>query len=336
MCAVQSFGPRHAPGWVALSNALLNRQVTAGALLDEDARRDPTQLSRRWVVLDRGDGGGVVGTAHLYFFPFDPPGCLHASVLVHPAHRGRGVGRALWRTLEAEARQHNGARLAATVADNDAASLAWARRRGFAPQFHRFTSKLDLHTFDAAAFQADVERAAAQGVDFADLHGADGPTLDRYVNFVADRLTETPDLAGHPRWPLEQVREILRLDHAPRPEWLVLAVGPDGQWLGTTAMVAVASGTVAYNELTAVAPGARGRGLALLLKLQAIRRAREAGFPVMRTNNHSANTPMLAVNRRLGFAPLPGQYTLVRPAPDSGRARVCPQTFRATPSGRQS
>ncbi len=318
--AVQPFGPRHAPGWVALSNALLNRQVSAGALLDEDARRDPTQLSRRWVVLDGVDGGEVVGTAHLYFFPFDPPGCLHASVLVHPERRGRGVGRALWGALEAEARRHPGARLAATVADNDAAGLAWARRRGFAPQFHRFTSELDLRTFDPAAFRADEERAAAQDVDFAALNGADGPTLDRYLNFVADRLTETPDLAGHPRWPRAQVREILRLDHAPHPEWLVLAVGPGGQWLGTTAMVAVASGTVAYNELTAVAPEARGRGLALPLKLQAIRRAREAGFPVMRTNNHSANAPMLAVNRRLGFAPLPGQYTLIRPAPACGSA----------------
>ncbi|UTA50647.1 hypothetical protein MSS93_13375 [Deinococcus radiodurans] len=32
----------------------------------------------------------------------------------------------------------------------------------------------------------------------------------------------------------------------------------------------------------------------------------------MATNNHSANAPMLAVNRRLGFAPQVGKWELFR------------------------
>ncbi|GAA5515022.1 hypothetical protein Dcar01_03786 [Deinococcus carri] len=297
-----------APAWADLTGRLTGRRVTAERLREEDARRDPTHLSRRWVM---EEGGEVRGLAHLYFFPFDPPGFLHASVLVAPESRGRGVGRVLWEAVEQAAREAGASGLVADVGDTDPESLAWAERHGFRQHAHRFASELDLTTFDETPHREALARAEAQGVTFTDLGGADAATLKRYLNFFADRLPETPDLAGHPRWPLKQVRETLHLDHNPRPDRLVLAVGPDGEWLGTTAMVAYPG--LAYNELTAVHPRARGRGLALPLKLHVIRRARAAGLPVMRTNNHSRNAPMLAVNERLGFERRPGRYELHLP-----------------------
>ncbi|ALW87492.1 hypothetical protein [Deinococcus actinosclerus] len=65
-----------------------------------------------------------------------------------------------------------------------------------------------------------------------------------------------------------------------------------------------------YNELTALHPSARGRGLALPLKLQVVQRARAEHYATMRTNNHSLNAPMLAVNRRLGFRQFAGRYEM--------------------------
>ncbi|OLV16281.1 phosphinothricin acetyltransferase [Deinococcus marmoris] len=295
---------------MAISNPVMGRQTTAGALLAEDHERAAAQqINCRWVAEAEGQ---VVGIAHLFFFAFNSPGFLSAQVMVAPEQRGRGVGRALWQTVQAEAGRLGASNLSTGVADTDEDSLAWAARRGFVQHLHRFVSSLDLIAFDESPFHVDSERAAAQGITFTDMAGVDETILDRYLNFVADRLTETPDLAGHPRWPLAQVREILRLDSDPRPDWLVLARGPGGEWLGLMAMVLVFGGQVAYNELTAVHPSARGRGLALPLKLEAIRRARAAGISTMRTNNHSRNAPMLAVNRRLGFVSLPGQFELHR------------------------
>lgn len=296
-------------GWVALSNLVLDRQGTVDSFRAEDARRDPAQPMRRWVT---SDGAQVVGTATLQFWPFDPPGFLHASVLVHPGRRGQGLGRALWEQVLTGVREQRPIGLTTDVSDVDPGSVAWAGRRGFSTHAHRFASELDLSTFDGAPFGADLERAAAQGVTFTDLGGADDSTLERYLNFVADRLTETPDLAGHPRWPLPQVRKVLHLDSDPRPDWLILAVDPSGEWLGTTAMIRFQHASMAYNELTATHPQARGRGLALPLKLHAIRRAQEAGLQVMRTNNHSLNAPMLAVNRKLGFQSKSGRYEMHR------------------------
>lgn len=302
--SLRAFTPADAPAWVALTNAVLGQAVTPGRLLETDARRDPAEVSRRWVW---ADGAGVTGVAHLHRFAFDPPGMLKVSVIVAPARRGRGVGRALWAAALGSA---GNVPLSADVADDDPASLAWAERQGFARHLHRFASELDLTTFDERPFAAVRAHAAAQGVTFGDLRGADEETLARYLDYFADRLTETPDLAGHPRWSPAQVRGGLHLNHDPHPEWLVLATGPGGDWLGTSALVRY--GSLAYNELTATHPHARGRGLALPLKLEVIRRARAAGLSVMRTNTLSTNAPMLAVNRRLGFAAQPGQYALRR------------------------
>ncbi|MFB9990572.1 GNAT family N-acetyltransferase [Deinococcus oregonensis] len=304
------FRAADAGAWAALQSAGTGQPITAEALLADEARRHPPHFSRRWV---QEESGHVVGVAHLYFFPFDPPEFLHVALQVQPSARGRGVGRALWATAQ-EAAREQGVGLAASVDDTDAESLNWAAKRGFVQHAHRFASELNLTTFDAAAHAPALANASAQGVTFTDLADADAATLERYLNFVADRLTETPDLAGLPRWPLEQVREMLRLDGTPdfpaRPDWLILALAPDGTWLGTTAMIRFRTRPVLYNELTAVMPQARGRGLALPLKLQAIARAQAEGYALMRTNNLSTNAPMLRVNHQLGFVPQPGRFEL--------------------------
>ena len=304
---VRLFVPADAPAWVALNNAVWNRTATPAGLLAEDAARLAEQVSRRWVAEEDGQ---VVGFAHLYFFPFLPPSFLQLDLTVSPDARRRGHGSALWETPLAEAQALGIPSLATNVRDDDPPSRTWAERRGFALHAHRFSSRLDLASFDETPFLPALARAEAQGVTFSDLAGADEATVTRYLDFVADRLTETPDLAGHPRWERERVRGMLHLDKNPRPDWLVLAVAPDGEWLGTTAMVQYRD--LAYNELTAVHPQARGRGLALPLKLCAIRRARAAGLSTMATNNHSATAPMLVVNRRLGFAAQVGKWELFR------------------------
>lgn len=304
---LRSYTDADAPAVSALVNEVTGRETTAESLRAEDARRAPAQLHRRWLA---ESGGEIRGLGLLNASPFVPPGFLQASVLVAPGARGQGLGRLLWREVEAAARKVGATGLSADVADTESGSRAWAERRGFAEHAHRFTSELDLGTFDETQHGEALYRAEAQGVIFTDLGGADEATLERYLNFVADRLPETPDLAGHPRWPLSQVRETLHLNHDPRPEWLILAVSKEGEWLGTTAMVAYRHANMAYNEFTATHPAARGRGLALPLKLHAIRRAREEGLRVMRTNNHSRNAPMLAVNHRLGFTARPGRFEM--------------------------
>lgn len=299
---VREYRQADAQAWLNVVNPALGRSITPEQLRREDARA--AGLNRRWVF---EEAGRVLGVARLNEFPFVPAGFVQASVIVAPEERGEGVGGQLAAVLR-DALPAATKGLSVSVRDNDPYSLAWAQARGFQQVVHRFASELDLQAFDPAAFQADLDRAAAQGVTFTTLADADAATLERYLNFHADRLMETPDLNGHARWPLRQVRQTLHLDDDPHPERIFLAVSPTGEWLGNTAVVTY--GNMAYNELTAIHPQARGRGLALPLKVQAIQAMRQAGLKTMRTNNHSLNAPMLAVNRRLGFVQKTGAFEL--------------------------
>jgi len=52
---------------------------------------------------------------------------------------------------------------------------------------------------------------------------------------------------------------------------------------------------------TGVARAYRGRRIATALKVRAIRAARRRGVPMLETENHADNHPMLAINRKLGY-----------------------------------
>ena len=69
------------------------------------------------------------------------------------------------------------------------------------------------------------------------------------------------------------------------------------------------------NTMTGVRRAYRGRGIALVLKLLAIRYARSLGALFVRTHNDSGNAPMLAINRKLGYQPEPGIYGLKKMMP---------------------
>jgi RimJ/RimL family protein N-acetyltransferase len=60
--------------------------------------------------------------------------------------------------------------------------------------------------------------------------------------------------------------------------------------------------------MTATVPEHRGRGLARLAKITALRRA---GARFAYTGNDESNLPMLAVNTRLGYRPVATQWSCV-------------------------
>jgi GNAT superfamily N-acetyltransferase len=68
-------------------------------------------------------------------------------------------------------------------------------------------------------------------------------------------------------------------------------------------------GTRMWSDMTVTLPEHRGRGLARLVKTDALRRAAERGVTVAYTANDEANGPMLAVNTRLGYQPVARQFS---------------------------
>ena len=84
------------------------------------------------------------------------------------------------------------------------------------------------------------------------------------------------------------------------------------KYVGLSAVGYFASDNYMYNLFTGVDREYRGRRLAQALKALSIRFAQEYGADYIITHNDSQNGPMLAINRKLGYQPLPGVYRMVK------------------------
>ena len=95
-----------------------------------------------------------------------------------------------------------------------------------------------------------------------------------------------------------------------RREGQLLALDGD-QWVGMAAVSVFPEFGTAYNLHTGVLPAYRRRKIATSLKVLAIRYARQNGMHTLLTDNNLRNAPILAINRKLGYKPQPGTYTLI-------------------------
>ena len=312
MLNVRPYTPDDAPAVLALVNQARNLPFGREQFLQADARRDPTGFFHR-VVADQD--GSVVGVATLELVPppFGRPGWLSYSLIVDREHWGRGIARALESFLAPVVAERATAGIDTEVRDTDPESRAWAERRGLSLNAHRFESVLELSTFDPAPHRPALERAQDTGLRFvtmADVPGEDGER--RMYDFFVRSLGNDPTNPQGPPPSFEVFRDRVMADPFMPPEGIVIAV--DGErFVGVSVPVWLGEAREdLHTRFTGVNPEYQGRGLALALKLLTIEYAVRAGARRMRTSNDSRNEPILAVNRRLGYAPLPGVWRLER------------------------
>lgn len=254
--------------------------------------------------------GRLLGYGHAGREPWDVPGHFFVRVIVDPSERGRGVGRALFEEVLAFCRAHGATRIMTTVRDDVARDLAFVRAFGFDVTFHTFESVLDLETFDDAPFAHVIPSLQAAGFRFTTLadEGMTEANKRRLYDLNRAAALDVPDSDGtFP--PYEEFHR-----HVFDAHWF----RADGQFLAVDGERYVALGALGVHEdtgeganaFTGVDPAYRGRHLALAVKLRVIQAARSRGLPRLRTNNNSLNAPILALNRRLGYRPRPGFYTV--------------------------
>jgi ribosomal protein S18 acetylase RimI-like enzyme len=257
------------------------------------------------------DGGQVVGYAMAYNASWIGPDRMMASIVVAPERRSQGIGTALANALAPFFAQHRPAKLSANVSDKDATSVAWAERRGFVKAHHFFDSVLRLAEFDPAPFAGHVEQVEARGFSFVPFDQIRTPETERRLY----------DLHHELMWDMPNGPEVARATFADWRDWLLggpdaflqgclIAMDAEGRWVGMTAVKK--TDCHAHIEFTGVAPACRGAGLALALKLKGMAVLQAASVTDVTTSNHAANGPMLAVNQKLGYRPLPGRFFMLK------------------------
>lgn len=267
-------------------------------------RGDPARPNVRLVA---EQDGRIVGTGYLRGAPPLPD--LLLNVEVHPTARHRGIGSRLLAAVDA-ATDHRLPTLV-MVPETDPASVAFAERHGFTERDRQSESSLDMASFEPERFASAIAAAAEQGIELTTMADVDSPEVRQHLFKLANRVTQ--DMPS--RDPMaamtydEFVASWLEAHHS-RPDLLTLAL--DHGRPVAASVINVQSDGSGFNWMTGVDPAHRGRGLGLAVKVDSLRRAKEAGVTFVRTTNHERNAPMLAINRRLGYETLPAIVWLIR------------------------
>ncbi|MGH3060725.1 MAG: GNAT family N-acetyltransferase, partial [Gaiellaceae bacterium] len=197
------------------------------------------------------------------------------------------------------------------VAEDDAESLAWAGRRGFAEVSRDSWLALDLRPLEPPPADPPA------GVDIVTL--AARPELLRGVYEVAGEAY--PDIPGH-EGEMESFDDWVALDMSgpnDDPEGIFVALaGADVVGYSKFHLPQARPG-VAVHDITGVRRAWRGRGIAGALKRAQIAWAKERGYERLETWNETRNTPIRKLNERLGYRLAPGRVLVRGPLFHSAR-----------------
>jgi GNAT superfamily N-acetyltransferase len=239
------------------------------------------------------------------------PGYFFIKVIIAPDQRFQGLGTHMYTDALRFAREHGATYLESSVYAADRAPLKFAQARGFKIVHHSFNSFLDLTSFEEHRFDNLMARLHAEGFRFFSLAEAGLTDENKHKLYELNRASALDNPGNDRTFPdfYAFSKNVFEASWF-RADTQIIASHGD-HWVGLSAIAIHPADKCASNAFTGVLREYRGHGLAQALKLQTILLARKEGMPVIRTNNDSENTPMLVVNRKLGYKPEPGYYKLL-------------------------
>jgi GNAT superfamily N-acetyltransferase len=281
------------PGWAAWAGSI----------------RIPMPDSDSRLVLVEADGE-TVGWFAQWLSTKENLDASPAELMVHPAHRRRGYGRAMVEEWTRRATELGRTRLIGEGAEGTGAAFAAAL--GFTRVLVDTQRRLELARIDEAHLAGLLRDAQEHSAGYRLLTWV-GPTPEQHLAGIA--ALESRMTTDAPFDDLEWEQEVFDADRTREHDRVAAARGTRRY---TTAAVHEASGEIAgyttlavfhdcddaaYQWATIVAPEHRGHRLGMLLKIENLAhlRAHEPAVRVVDTWNAASNAPMLRVNLALGF-----------------------------------
>jgi GNAT superfamily N-acetyltransferase len=277
-------------------------------LRQEDLSRHPSDVWQRMMAVD--ETGYISGTSSVWHPSWSQAGQFWVQVIVEPSQFGHGIGLALYEAALDFASTNGAILLDATVRDDDQRALCFAEQRGFHIERHIFESDLDVTSFDETPFINALASLLTAGITFASYQQLQKqPEADlQLYELHRDTMLDVPGWEyGFP--PFEEYQRQVLNGMWLLPEGTFIA-RHQGTWIGFVMLQKSPDPGYLIHTMTGVRRGYRGRRIGLALKLLAIRYAQSHRINMLRSGNDSLNTPMLTINRKLGYQSNAGTYHL--------------------------
>ena len=257
------------------------------------------------------DGRTAVGWYRLELPAKENPHLGRVDLVVHPAERRRGVGRALLRHAASRAAAHGRTALSGGARDGSGGE-AFARWAGAKPGLVEVQRVLDIGKLEKgrlARLRGPAERAAAG----YSLVSWVGPVPEEYIEqaaMVYNAMADAPrdPEVSHEEWDAQRVRERvneLRPQYGMR-DYAVAARHDDTGELAALTEISVdpADPGWGFQQFTVVTRKHRGHRLGLLLKIAMMEllATTEPQLERIVTWNGQSNEHMIAVNEAMGYA----------------------------------
>ena len=261
----------------------------------------------RLVALDSGRvvGFGQVNHMRWAFVPTK----YRVDITVLPDLRGRGHGTALYDDLAAAVIERGGRAIASAAKESMTDGVRFLTKRGYREVKRDWESRLFVSGFDFGRFATADDRVAKQGTRIATLADEmqqDTGALQKAFELIEDCRMDIPSVDPPTRHTFDEFRrEDIDSPNA-LPDAFYLAIDKDGRYLGVSNLFrSLDDPTFIWQGITGVRRDARGKGIAMALKLRTVRYAIDNGIEHIKTWNDVHNRPMLSINEAMGFTKQP-------------------------------
>ncbi|HKY50886.1 MAG TPA: GNAT family N-acetyltransferase [Candidatus Limnocylindria bacterium] len=306
---LRAFTSEDYPAWVAGANlSYPDYPWSVEEARHDDEKWDHSRFFKTRIVAE--EDGQLVGAVEVYHRPSRfHPDRYGFDVWVRPDRRRRGHGGALHDAATTLLRQRNAMAATAGVKESMTDGVEFTRKRGWVEVKRDWESRLPVAAFDFDRFAGAAERVAAQGVrmsTYADELARDPEAPRKAYELVDECRRDVPAMDA----PTDVSFEDWKKDWTEAPGFLpdafFVAIDGAGRWLAMSNLQrSIEDPSFIWQGLTGVRREARGRGLAMALKLLTVRHAQRLGVDHIKTWNDQRNRPMLAINEAMGFEKQP-------------------------------